>query len=126
MAFAHVLREDGQRLLVQCTNIALTEDTRAGYEVVRARLTMGRGLPAGMSPQRLLERRPIPAGCRQRRTAEATFTAQSPSSMAARVSTSSLLTLRKLAAYATTVYKAAGIVDALRDLAGGVLGAGSP
>ena len=50
MAFAHVMREDDQRLLEQCSNIALTEDTRAGYEVVRARLTMGRGLPAGMSP----------------------------------------------------------------------------
>ena len=122
MAFAHVLREDDQRLLEQCTHIALTEDTRAGYEVVRARLTMGRGLPAGMSPPAApgAEARPrgVQAAPHSGGHVHGSVTLINGCHGKHIFTVERLLTLRKQAAYETTVDKAAGIVDALRDLAG--------
>ena len=117
-------------LLDQCTNIALTEDTRAGYEVVRARLTMGRGLPAGMSPPAApgAEARPrgVQAAPHSGGHVHGSVTLINGCHGKHIFTVERLLTLRKQAAYATTVDKAAGVVDALCDLAGDVLGAGSP
>ena len=116
-AFAHVLREDDQRLLEQCTDIALTEDTRAGYEVVRARLTMGRGLPAGMSPPAApgAEARPrgVQAAPHSGGHAHGAATLINGGHGKHNFTAERLLTLRKLAAYETTVDNATGIVVAL-------------
>ena len=45
VACSDVLREEDARLLEHCTDIALTMDARASMLTVRARMTMGNGLP---------------------------------------------------------------------------------
>ena len=45
VACSDVLREEDARLLEHCTDIALTMDARSSMLTVRARMTMGNGLP---------------------------------------------------------------------------------
>jgi len=47
-ACAAVLREDDATLIARSTDIALTQDGRAGFVVSHGRLTMGTGLPSGL------------------------------------------------------------------------------
>lgn len=117
---AEELWDQDRKMLKECTDIALTMDARRNRLVVRMRMTLGNGMPAGLCPCGMSPGGELPGGGESAGGASPENSMEVVGVFGKYVHVADrLVSFRKMKAFETTEDLASHLTDAMREVCGG-------